>query len=175
MTLTVETGAGIAGADSYISLVDANAYWINQSHRTLAATWDAADDENKEGALREASAYIDATYGARFKGIPKGDVQGLLWPRSEAFDEAGYPMPDLPRPLATAAAELAARALSAPLAADFEATSGEIKRTTAKVGPLEETTEYFEGSSGGADPASYGMIDGILNRLLSPSGAWGFR
>lgn len=60
MALTVETGAGVAGADSYGSNAGALAYWVARPHSSFAATVAAADSDDLDGALREATQYLDA-------------------------------------------------------------------------------------------------------------------
>ncbi|MBM2293754.1 hypothetical protein JQX09_17635 [Sulfitobacter pseudonitzschiae] len=163
MALTVETGAGVAGADSYASQAFISTYWAARTHNTLAATWAGADSDKMDGAAREATAYLDAIYGQFYRGVRAGYLQGLLWPRSRALDDEGMPMPDLPPELMVAVAELAARALSAPLASDAE-IHGPITAQTVKVDVISESTEYGEGAR--LEP-KYGAIDGILAPILN--------
>lgn len=165
MALTVEDGTGVAGADSYVTIAAIDAYWANRPHTSEATTWTAATTANKEGAAREASAYIDATYGQHFKGQRSGYVQGLMWPRTGAEDAAGYPLPPLPPEIVTAACELAARAVSARLAEDVD-QKATIKRFKEKTGPLEEETEYFEGAS---SKKGFGFVEGLLASILDGS------
>lgn len=175
MALTVETGAGVAGADSYATSAYIDAYWLARPHLALAATW-AAGSTNKDGAAREATAYIDATWGPYFKGVRRGYVQGLLFPRTGAEDEAGYPLPDLPACLPMAVAELAARALSAPLAADDTETG--IKRERQTVGPITKEVEYADGA---VHRANYGAVADLLAPVLNgrqpnaPLQGWAWR
>jgi hypothetical protein len=183
MTLVVEDGTGIAGADSYASLAGAAAYWAARPQDANAARWTAATDPNREGALREATAYLDATWGALFPGSRKTAAQGRLWPRVErtALDPDDYDtiadllaaqaetdrplvgadglqLAALPAPIVGATIELAARALVARLAPDVDA-QGWVKRQ--KVGPIE--TEY--GAPGPIDGA-YGAVDRLLRPVL---------
>lgn len=159
MALTVEDGSGVAGAESYASVAEADAYFAARPHLAMATTWDAADTENKEGALREATANLDATNGAYYRGTRAGYVQGRLWPRTGAKDDAGYDLPSRPQELVTATCELAGRAISAPLVADLE-RGGMVKRE--KVGSLE--VEYMDGA-----PAvtSYGVVNTMLGPILN--------
>lgn len=163
MSLVVETGEGVSGAESYASVAYITAYWAARAHMALAATWNAATTANKEGAAREASAFCDATWGRYYRGRRAGTVQGLQFPRSGAKDDAGYPLPGLPTELQMAVAELAARALSNPLAEDVD-RGGEIKRLREKVGPLETETEYFDSAT---VEKSYGMVSGMLAPILN--------
>lgn len=159
MTLIVEDGTGVSGAESYASVAVADAYFAARTHLAAYTTWDAASTAFKEGSLREASSFLDATYSAYYRGIRQGRVQGLLWPRTEAKDDAGYDLPVLPSELVSAACELAGRAIASPLAPDLE-RGGMIKRE--KVGPLE--VEYMDSAPA---TTSYGSVNTMLGPILN--------
>jgi hypothetical protein len=162
-SLVVETGAGVQGADSYASTAFIDTYWLARTHLAAAALWAAASQAVKDGAAREASAYIDGTWGAYFRGVRRGYVQGLLWPRTGARDDAGYWLPDLPACLQNAVAELSGRAVSSTLAPDVNAAQA-VK--SEAVGQLK--VEYFE--AGTPTPKiTYGVVDGLLAPLLNGS------
>ena len=163
MALTAEDGTGVAGAESYAAVATIDAYWAARAHDPLATNWSGALDANKEGAAREATAFVDGTYGPFYKGSRRGRVQGLLWPRTDAYDDAGYELPGLPQELVNAVCELAARALSGRLAAD-QAFGGQAKRTRRKVGPIETETEYPDGSP---STTLYGSVSGLLAPILN--------
>ena len=167
MSLTVETGAGVQGAESYATVAFINAYWAARTHDSRAATWSAATDAKKEGAAREASTYIDATWGPAFRGKRRGYVQGLEFPRTGANDDAGYPLPDLPPQLQAATAELAGRAVSGPLVADVKAGGGVIKRVKASSVEVEFADN---GETAKTDPS----VARILGPLLQADAAWHF-
>lgn len=57
MALIVETGEGLPEATSYISLADANAYFIGK--RLHSAAWTTALDATKEVALAQAAIWLD--------------------------------------------------------------------------------------------------------------------
>lgn len=172
MALTVETGAGVQGADTYAARATVLAYWVARPHDALAATVAAADVDELDGAIREATAFIDGAYGPYFRGVRRGYVQGLLWPRSGACDDAGYPLPGLPPELISAVCELAPRALGARLADDVDLTA-QIKRE--KTGPLE--TEYFQPAMN-APLVTYGVVGSLLAPILNgaqpgaPNAGW---
>jgi hypothetical protein len=180
---TVETGAGIAGANTYFAIATADAYWTARPHDPNAAIWLAATQAKKEGAGMETASYMDATWGELYLGSRSTTTQGLLWPRvtRTIFDLTDYEtlaelqaaqaetdtviigndgllLANLPAQIVTTAIELAARALSAPLAADVSA-DGPIKRE--KTGPIE--TEYF---GPGPSDGSYGFVDRILAPVI---------
>ncbi len=166
MSIVVETGQGVAGSESYAATATIDAYWAARTHNALAATWAALTTAKKEGAAREASDFADATWGPYYRGVRRGYVQGKLFPRTGAKDDAGYPLPDLPPELVAAVCELAPRAATSPLAADID-TGARVKSQTKKVGPLEKSTEYFDG--GAAPQTAYGAVDNILAPLLNGS------
>lgn len=162
MALTVETGSGVSGADSYVTLAALQAYWTNNPQRSESATFLAADEANQEGAAREASAFLDAIYGPHYKGWRKGYVQGLLWPRSGALDEEGYPLPDLPQEITKAVFELAGRAVSGSLSPDAP-QGGRLTELSVKVGPVNRTQKF----GGQPDPETkYGFVDRMIAPVL---------
>lgn len=160
MTLTVEDGSGVAGAESYASIAEIDAYWANRPHDPLAITWAAADTDDKEGAAREASDFLDAEFGPFYKGHRAGYVQGLLFPRTKAMDEAGFPLPGRPPELLSATCQLAARAISARLSEDLD-TAMPVKKTMLKVGSFAEEIEY-------AGTPAVGKKFGSVANLLAP-------
>lgn len=164
MSLTVEDGSGVAGAESYAAAAAVVAYWAARPHSAFAATVAAATTANIEGAARESSAYLDAKFGPRYRGHRAGYVQGLLFPRTGATDDAGYPLPALPVALVDATCELTARALSEALAGDLE-RGGAIKREQFDTVAF----EYFDGA---AADTSFGVVDGMMAPLLRKDLAW---
>lgn len=167
MSLTVEDGTGVASAESYATVAFITTFWAARPQNALSATWDAADLAEKEGAAREASAFIDATWGPSFRGERRGWVQGLAWPRSGALDNAGYPLPDLPPELKAATAEFAARALSATLFTEAKAGGGIIKRIKAGETEIEYATN-------GSVQKTYPAIEAGLTGILNTASAWAF-
>lgn len=163
VTETVETGAGISGANTYALAATITTYWENQPHRAEATAWAEASDETQKGAGIEASAYLDAVFGPYYMGQRAGYVQGLLFPRVNAKDEAGYPLPSLPPQIITAACELAGRAVTARLAKDAT-LHGAVKRQREKVGPLETETEY---SGAALMEERYGYVREMLAPVLN--------
>lgn len=193
MALTVETGAGVTGADSYFALTASTAYWTARPHDPLGVAWLAATSTNQEGAAREGTGYLDATWGHLYPGSQKLATQGLLFPRvnrtvldptaystiadfeaaqaetdAPLYDRSGLELPGLPIQIVNAAIELSARALTARLAKD-KGEEGWLKRR--KVGPIER-----EWGSGGIPGGSYGFVDDMLAQILigkrNASWAW---
>ena len=157
MAFTVETGAALAGANSYATTDEADDYFFDRN----MLSWTDAELTAKEKALLDASQYLDATY--RWVGARKTQAQGLGWPRSVARDGDGFSIADgiVPRKVKEAAFELALVALTADLLAPLE-RGGAIKRKLEKVDVIEEETEYQDGA-----PAhrTYPLVDRMLAGL----------
>lgn len=147
MSLIIETGSCVHGAEAWASVEYVDGYWSKRPQRIYADQWDALTTEQKEGCIREATARIDAL-DQDFIGIRRGSVQGLCWPRVEAFDAAGYEWPDIPDQLLRATAELAVRASSAELRPDLAQTGGIVSASAGSV-----SVTFASGSDGaGASP-----------------------
>ena len=75
--LIVETGLGIAGAESYVSVADADTYFANRNN----TVWAALDVAHKESALRLATDFMVDTFRQYWKGYRNVPSQALDWPR----------------------------------------------------------------------------------------------
>jgi hypothetical protein len=135
MTLTVETGAGLADADALVSLSDCDAYHAAQGH----ADWTGADAD-KESAIRRATAYLSRSI--TWTGVrTHGRAQALAWPRSGCADGEGNGIAsnEIPGEIVDACCELALIELVTPGALSPVITpSKAVKRRV--IGPIE--TEY---------------------------------
>lgn len=158
MALTVEDGTGLANAESYASVSDADTYWLNRPVSALAAPWAAATTGNKEASLRTATAYLDASYA--FKGTIATDEQALQWPRVEVYNSRATELTDVvPTKVIQATIELAARALSGDLLPDTT-RGGQVK--CERVDKIE--VEYMDGAPAGTQ---YPFISGLLTGLTT--------
>lgn len=127
----MEDGSGIAGAESYISVADADT-----RHTNLGNTaWTGATSV-KEAALRRATQYMLQAYRLRWSGMRVHFAQTLDWPRYDIMVD-GFPVDvnSVPDAVKNACADLALKALSSDLNADL--TPRVIRE---KVGPIE--TDY---------------------------------
>lgn len=156
MAFTVEDGSGLATANSYLSVAD---FTIHHTDRNVSSVVDG-DFETAEiqGALVQATDYIDKRFGRRFRGWRRSRAQALEWPRTDAFDDDDYLLDDLPTQLLKATAEYALIVLQlgrglAPIpgvpfpvvGSDGTVTSeasSALRRSRDKVGPIEEEREY---------------------------------
>lgn len=161
MALIVEDGTAVAGADALASVAFVDAYWAARTHRTYATTWAALGTPVKEGCIREATTYLNSM-DADFRGVRSGFVQGCVWPRTNALDDAGFPLPALPDVIKFAVAELAVRAS----AAELEADQGRLTASES-VGPLAVSYE-----PGQQREKYYRAVESILRPVLQKNGAW---
>ncbi|RKY06573.1 MAG: hypothetical protein DRP56_07180 [Planctomycetota bacterium] len=167
MSLVVETGSGSSTADSYISFADADSYVAAHG---ADATWTAADDVDKEEALRLGTQYIDLEYGERLKGYKAEQDNALCWPRYNVSDSDGYAVDSdaVPVRVKNAAVEAALRVIAGDDLLGTQSNPGAIKRERKKLGPMEKEVEYM-----GGKPASgvkvYPKIRALLVPFLTPN------
>ena len=150
--LIVEDGSIVAGAESYCSVADADAY-----HTARGNTAWTGENAAKEALLRKATDYMVQVYALRWKGDRVSEDQALDWPR-EGVVAFGFEIPSdaMPEAVVKACAELALRALSGDLTPDLT------RRTLReKVGPIE--VEYDPNAPALPD---YQAIDNLLAPYL---------
>jgi hypothetical protein len=125
MALTVEDGTGLTDSDAYISLADAEAYYLEYE----GAAWDVdSSDTLKEAAIRRAARYLD---GMRWKGERTSKrAQSMDWPRFGATDCDGtlIPSDEVPVEVERANALLAFYELANPGALDPTVTIGTLAK-----------------------------------------------
>lgn len=129
MTLTVETGAALSGADTYVDIAYADAYLSSMGYTIWAPLLDA----EKEAALRMAARYLDSK---SYTGTRYTATQALAWPRYGGMFDREFQMAvtDIPTCLKRAQCEAAIRAAQGTLTADvsggfiIEETVGKITK-----------------------------------------------
>ena len=140
MSLIVEDGTGLAGAESYASVVAADARLGGLGN----ADWVALTVANKEIALRKAAIFL-GIYRTRWAGRRMYQHQALDWPRYGVVVD-GFPVLStvVPVDVVKACIDLAARSSAGEdLMPDLDLGSNVIKKD--KTGPLE--TEYFQNTT----------------------------
>lgn len=153
MALIVEDATGLANAESYVSVADADAY---TAARALAfPTWSAASSTEavKEASLRLATEYIEIKYGPRFLAEKLVATQALSFP-----DAGGF----VPSAVIRATIELAVIALAGSLWS-IEDNSRVIIEESKGVGPLKKSVKYSDRE--GLQKV-YRQIDTMLQPLL---------
>jgi hypothetical protein len=162
MTIVVEDGSEVTGANSYVTLDEARDY-----ASARGVTLPAADSE-LEPLAHLAMDFLKA-YDARYVGNLMTSTQPLPWPRKNAYINGFlFANDDIPSQIKEAQKLLImvqhqGATLFAPLTAT---TSGTVKRE--KVGPIE--TEYAEPYYGGEvrDVAIIRALDMVLNAITRP-------
>lgn len=159
MAITVETGAGLADAETYISVADADTYHAARGN----TAWAALSEADKEAALRRATDYMLQAYRARWNGARATSTQALDWPRYGVIAD-GYEVASTVVPVAVsrACAELALRASADDLSPDLERG---IKRERVDV--IE--TEYDTASP---QAKRFRAVDQLLSAYLTGGGAF---
>lgn len=153
MTLTVETGAGVAGADTFVSLAQYEAY-------ADALGWSISEtDATNEANLRRAAQYLSRT--PSWVGYRTNDGQTLSWPRVISVVVDGWPVEsdEIPQRIKDAQCELAY--LIQGGLDPFETIGGAGGGDTIKVGPI---TISDGTASGGADKIK--AVSGLLRPFL---------
>lgn len=132
VTVTVEDGSNVSGANSFVSVADLVAY---AEQRGIALTGDA----DAQGAkLIRAGDYINGLR-SRFKGTKTNDDQTMQFPRTGVYIDGVYLDQDtIPEELISAQCELA---IAAENGVDLlPGEPGSLPIIRDKTGPLE--TEY---------------------------------
>lgn len=174
MAFTVETGEGLADANSYASHAGYVAYHTDRGAPP------AETQEDIEEALIKASDFLGIRY--TFKGVKLTASQGLEWPRSCAYGAptadypCGVPLEGVPLEVQRATFELAKRALAGELAPDPELNeTGQIASgSRIKVGPIEEELT-FTGSGPSTWVKRFPSVDRILRDLVVTTGGRVYR
>jgi hypothetical protein len=152
VSLIVEDGTGKANAESYVSGL---AFNVTGAPAIALA----------EQALRRATEWIDAKYGARFAGTWAVDDQALAWPRLYATYRLDPILSTVvPSQVIAATVQAAVRELASPGSLTPDVTTGKTKKRV-KVEGIE--VEYAVGSGGVASQTPIvSIIDGILAPLI---------
>lgn len=152
MSLVVEDGTGLTTANSYASVLEVDAYFTERGN----ATWNGT--ASKDTLLISATDYLDATYGARFKGAALTSTQALQFPK-DAFT-------GIPVQLKRACFELALLAVSGSLfAPNVTADEASLKAKSVTVGPVTTNKEFF-GRKTSSDTPVYPKVEALLKPLL---------
>lgn len=143
ITLIKEDGTGLADANVYADLADADQYLENTDRKTA---WRTFSSKERSAALIQGADYIDQTYRNRYVGERFSSTQRLEWPRINVFDELGVLVPadEIPEEIGNASLEYAFEAAAAPLAPTpvVDDTGREVISKREKVDVLEESTQY---------------------------------
>lgn len=82
MTITVEDGSAVSGANSYVSVAFADTYFTYDIN--FSSTWGALTNAEKENSLIWATRILDQK--VRWKGSKSVETSALRWPRTGLTD-----------------------------------------------------------------------------------------
>lgn len=172
MALITENGTGMATAESYISVSDADTYFAGRG----ITLWATLLEAEKEQALRRATDYLLQVYRLRWKGSRVNGTQALDWPRSfverDDYEFAGlngttqiggrfyFPSDEVPVEVARACAEMAFKAASGELAPDLARATVREKVDVIEVEYDRYASQYVK----------YRAIDNLLSPFLTSIG-----
>jgi len=179
MAFIIEDGTGVADANSYGSVANYRAYWLDRG-RDLSGQ----PDPDIQGYLVRATDFIESNYGTRWRGSRSTLVQALGHPRSGIYiDSVLLPSDSLSAQLQNATYEYAYRASKyAELAPDSPVgfdrldnngdvidANGIVIQTSEKVGPLSESKTFSDptASSNSASMPRYPAADALLASLVT--------
>jgi hypothetical protein len=127
MAIVVEDGTGLANAESYLSVADADTHFANRGFALWASEMSTAE---KEQALRRSADYMLQVYRLRWAGTRVLTTQALDWPRAwvprqdwlfyqgstpNPLSDAYYPANAVPAEVKRAQADLAYKAAGGEL------------------------------------------------------------
>lgn len=186
MALVKEDGSGVANADTWAAISDADAYATRMNY----IAWVDGEQEQKEAALRRGVFYLDAVYGSRYAGVKANPFaeQSLSWPRSYVVDDDGYPVDDdaIPVNLIYAQIESAFIEFGTPGklmpggGASSSSSSGARLQKAVTVGPIhveyEDSGKSTVGGGTGTEGiyTTYATVDGLMQPLLDDQKAGGY-
>ena len=164
MALVVESGVGLADADSFISLEGARAF-ASKYGITLPT-----NDEAAEVALRQGCQYVELQQKC-FSGIRLTATQALSWPRTGATNAYGveYADGDMPAQLGYAQVYAAAEYAAGT---DVRATDDGKSIASEEVAGAVAVSYFDNGKTGGAVVITRAMD--ALSPLLVVCGNDGF-
>lgn len=161
ITLIIEDGTGITGANSYIDASYAASYFELQG----SDLW-CSNSNKRNLALVQASIFLDLRYSARFCGLPLVSTQGLLFPRLYNGVSTG-----LPKTIKNACAHLALQFMeqgNLDLNANSDAAIASQSVAVAG-GAVQESITYFK-ESGKTAFSQFAVADRYINQALETIG-----
>lgn len=122
ITLTIEDGTIVTGANSYADLLDAVVVNYFEAH-LYATAWTGATDEQKKAALVMATRYLDTL--VVWNGQRVEATQPRAWPRQNVYLDGDYLAEDaIPQDIIEASLEVALAFLTGNRIADTAKAKG---------------------------------------------------
>ena len=160
----METGIGIANANSYVSRVDADSY-----HSLYNNTDWTGLDADKEQALILATRALDLLYGPRFLSFKRiTNVSPLLFPRMFFYDNNQHWVTEttIPQCIKDAVCEIALMHMNGVDIFPLPNTDSNIKSNKIEIGPIKISNDYSSNQGVTETFSSFRKIDLILWTVL---------
>ena len=93
--MALDATVGSTTANSYPTVLEGDAYFLNRYHISF---WATLSDEDKEKLLITATSLLD--WYVRWAGVKFSDEQALAWPRTGVYTELGNEIPSTVIPMA---------------------------------------------------------------------------
>lgn len=159
MSLIIEDGTIVAGAESFVTVAEARA-WALKRGVTLSAT-----DSVVEALLVKAADFLQSVE-PRYKGARVDDAQALAWPRQQVYlygNKTAVAVTYIPQQLKDAQCQLAVDAVSRDLQPTGDGRQVVMKQVDVLV------TQYSDTKSSSVTPA-FNKAMAILAPLLRSVG-----
>lgn len=165
---TVEDGTGLAAANSYVTLAEADQYLENSGRK--GGGWSHAGGEKQE-ALVKAFLYMFSRWTDRWRGITANEDQAGDWPRREVFKRSGHAFQSNEIPVAVKNAQIEYALIEANEPGslfpnpEYDETNRAVTGKTDKIGPITESRQY----SGRISPTTFRkfpLADNMLKNLV---------
>lgn len=177
--LIVEDGTIVASAESYVSVVDADAILARLYHPAELASWNGFVETTKEIWLRRSFEFLEAVFSGRWMGSRVNSLQRSEWPRYDVRspeDDWYVDYNVIPEDLKIGQAKLALAMSNGadPLASD--AVTSDMPRTVTsesfRIGPLSESYTYEPGmNTTGLTESQYPFLLPLLRKYLNSRGS----
>lgn len=138
--------------------------------RNISLPATAVDDDEVNASLLNSSEWIDGGYSLLFPGWKVGGRDQIReWPRFDAFDSSGYPIPsdEIPREMINAAYEAAAIDLNSPGSLIVDYTPSKYKSVSVD-GAI--SVEYANFQTAIEAQTDFIKINRILSGILTGQG-----
>lgn len=165
MAIIKEDGTGLANANSYADVADADTYFADKNE----LGW-GGDTAFKEFNLINATTAIDALYGPRYISYLRDEVtQSLLWPREQIWDRHSRRIQDaVPISVFNATMEMALLKLQGVDLFPEGNTDNDIVATSVTIGEISESKTFQSTNKQQATFSGFREIELILWPILLP-------
>lgn len=145
MAFVVEDGTGLTNSNSYVSVAEFQAYWLDRGIDMTQYTID-----QKQVSLVLASEHVDIFFGPLLLGYKLVTDQAMEFPRACLYDRSWVLQEGVPRKVKSAVSEYAKRHLADNVVLAPDPTSDpsglQVQSMFKKAGPLEKRIVYTTGA-----------------------------